>query len=176
MYGVNQYVFKYEREIGRPWETTKVAMKYSYAFFHAANIRTPTLFMGGDQDFNVPLIGGEQMYQALRSLNVPTQLVVYPGEHHGLSRTSFIRDRYQRYLAWYDHYLTPTSKDTDESFMQWVRSSFIRVWGWPLVLAVLSLFGLLSALLGQGGVWWVLSWIALVVPLGVIVWCLTRDA
>jgi dipeptidyl aminopeptidase/acylaminoacyl peptidase len=39
--------------------------------------------MGGDQDFNVPVAGEEQMYQALRSLNVPTELVVYPGQFHG---------------------------------------------------------------------------------------------
>ncbi len=37
----------------------------------------------------------------------------------------------------------------------------IRVWRWPVLMAGLSLFGLLSALLGQGGVWWILSWIAL---------------
>lgn len=44
----------------------------------------------------------------------------------------------------------------------------LRVWGWPLGLGASSTFGLLSALLGQGGVWWVLSWIALAVPLLVI--------
>jgi dipeptidyl aminopeptidase/acylaminoacyl peptidase len=63
--------------------------------------------MGGDKDFNVPLNGGEQMYQALRSLGVPTELVIYPGQFHGLTQVSFIRDRYQRYLDWYDKYLMP---------------------------------------------------------------------
>ena len=48
------------------------------------------------------------------------------------------------------------------------------VWRWPLVLAGLTLFGLLSALLGEGGLWWVLSWIALALPLLVIVFCVTR--
>ena len=43
-------------------------MKVSYPFFHADRIKTPTLFMGGEKDFNVPIVGGEQMYQALRSL------------------------------------------------------------------------------------------------------------
>ena len=50
------------------------------------------------------------------------------------------------------------------------------VWRWPLVLAGLTLFGLLSALLGEGGVWWVLSWIALAVPLLAIVYCCVRAA
>jgi dipeptidyl aminopeptidase/acylaminoacyl peptidase len=45
------------------------------------------------------------MYQALRSLNVPTQLVVYPNQHHGLSLPSFNYDRLERYVNWYDKYL-----------------------------------------------------------------------
>jgi hypothetical protein len=49
------------------------------------------------------------------------------------------------------------------------------VWRWPLVLAGLMLFGLLSALLGEGGLWWVLSWIALATPLVVAVVCLARS-
>jgi hypothetical protein len=48
------------------------------------------------------------------------------------------------------------------------------VWRWPLVLAGLTLFGLLSALLGEGGVWWVLSWATLAVPLLTIVCCGVR--
>jgi dipeptidyl aminopeptidase/acylaminoacyl peptidase len=53
----------------------------------------------------VPVTGGQQMYQALRSLNVPTELIVYPGQFHGFTRPSFIRDRYQRNLDWYGKYL-----------------------------------------------------------------------
>lgn len=45
------------------------------------------------------------------------------------------------------------------------RSMLLDQWGWPLGLALLTLSGLLSALLGQGGIWWALSWIALVLPL-----------
>jgi dipeptidyl aminopeptidase/acylaminoacyl peptidase len=37
----------------------------------------------------------------------PTELVVYPGEFHGFTRPSFIRDRYERWLAWWDKYLKP---------------------------------------------------------------------
>ena len=39
---------------------------------------TPTLLMGGDQDWNVPIINSEQLYLALKRLGVPTELVVYP--------------------------------------------------------------------------------------------------
>jgi dipeptidyl aminopeptidase/acylaminoacyl peptidase len=101
MYGIDQYAFQYDNEVGPPWRNPQAWMKLSYAFFKADHIRTPTLFMGGDRDFNVPVVGGEQMYQALQALGAPTELVIYPGEFHGFRRPSFIRDRYERYLAWY---------------------------------------------------------------------------
>jgi dipeptidyl aminopeptidase/acylaminoacyl peptidase len=104
-YGVDQYVLQYENELGPPWKNPEVYLKLGYPLLHADRIKTPTLFMGGDQDFNVPVTGGQQMYQALRSLNVPTELIVYPGQFHGFTRPSFIRDRYQRNLDWYDKYL-----------------------------------------------------------------------
>jgi len=54
---------------------------------------------------NVPCLGSEQMYQALRSLGVPTELVLYPGENHAMTVPSYLRDRVQRALVWYDRYL-----------------------------------------------------------------------
>ncbi len=105
MYGSDQYAMQYNNEMGAPWTNTEAWMKVSYAFFHADRIKTPTLFLGGEKDFNVPIAGGEQMYQALRTLGIPTQLVVYPGEFHLLERPSFIRDRQQRWLAWFGKYM-----------------------------------------------------------------------
>ena len=104
-YGVDQYVLQYDNELGPPWKNPDIYLKLAYPLLHADRIKTPTLFMGGDQDFNVPVTGGQQMYQALRSLNVPTELIVYPGQFHGFTRPSFIRDRYQRNLDWYGKYL-----------------------------------------------------------------------
>ena len=88
LYGVDQYINQYDNEIGPPWKTPAVWTKISYPFLHADRIRTPTLFMGGEKDSNVPIVGGEQMYQALKSLNVDTQLVIYPGQYHGISTPS----------------------------------------------------------------------------------------
>ncbi|MCX6549608.1 MAG: S9 family peptidase [Acidobacteria bacterium] len=105
MYGSDQYIMQYEMEIGVPWKAREQWLKISYPFFQADRIKTPTLFMGGQRDFNVPIIGGEQMYQALKSLGVDTQLVIYPGQFHGLTTPSYQRDRLERYLAWYDKYL-----------------------------------------------------------------------
>jgi dipeptidyl aminopeptidase/acylaminoacyl peptidase len=106
LYGVDQYIMQYDEEIGAPWKVgLEPWIRISYAFLHADQITTPTLFLGGEKDFNVPLVGGEQMYQALRSLNVPTQLVIYPGQNHGIARPSYQKDRMERYLAWYAKYL-----------------------------------------------------------------------
>jgi dipeptidyl aminopeptidase/acylaminoacyl peptidase len=106
-YGTDQYIIQYDNEIGPPWDPKawETYQKISYPFLHADRIRTPTLFLGGERDFNVPIQGGQQMYQALRSLGVETELVIYPDSFHGITRPSYVRDRYERYLAWYDKYI-----------------------------------------------------------------------
>ncbi len=106
-YGTDQYVREYEVELGVPWKAADTWIKLSFPFLHADRITTPTLFLCGDKDFNVPLLNSEQMYQALRSLGVETQLVIYPGQHHGINKPSYRRDRLERYLAWYDKHLKP---------------------------------------------------------------------
>ncbi len=106
LYGVDQYIMQYDEEIGAPWKVgLDPWIRISYPFLHADQITTPTLFLGGEKDFNVPLVGGEMMYQALRSLGVPTELVVYPGQFHGITRPTYQKDRMERYLAWYAKYL-----------------------------------------------------------------------
>jgi len=51
------------------------------------------------------VLGGEQMYQALKRLGRTTELVVYPGEYHEFKTPSHIKDRLERYLAWYARYV-----------------------------------------------------------------------
>ena len=119
-YGTDQYIIQYDYEIGPPWnpKAWETYQKISYPFLHADRIKTPTLFLGGERDFNVPVQGGQQMYQALRSLGIDTQLVIYPNEFHGITRPSYVRDRYERYLAWYDKYVKKgggPSKNTTEA-------------------------------------------------------------
>lgn len=104
-YGTDQYVREYEAELGRPWGHLEAWIHVSFPFLHADRIVTPTLFMCGDLDFNVPLLNSEQMYEALRSLGVETQLIIYPGEDHSIGRPSFVRDRLSRYLSWFGAHL-----------------------------------------------------------------------
>jgi dipeptidyl aminopeptidase/acylaminoacyl peptidase len=105
MYGIDQYTNQYENELGAPWKNPEKWMKLSYPFLKADRIKTPTLFMASEKDFNVPVAGSEQMYQALRSLGVPTQLIIYPGQFHGITTPSYQKDRAERYLQWFDKYL-----------------------------------------------------------------------
>jgi len=67
-YGTDLYVRQYELEFGKPWEGLDGYLAASYPFFHADRIHTPTLFLCGEKDFNVPLVNSEQMYQVFSAL------------------------------------------------------------------------------------------------------------
>lgn len=107
LYGVDQYILQLDNELGQPWKDKNYEkyLKLSYPFLHADKIKTPTMFMTGEKDFNVPAIGSEQMYQALRSIGIPTELIVYPGQFHGITVPAFQKDRLERYIQWFDKYL-----------------------------------------------------------------------
>jgi dipeptidyl aminopeptidase/acylaminoacyl peptidase len=105
LYGVDQYISQYNNEIGTPWTSIDRYLKISYPLLKANRIKTPTLFMSGEKDFNVPTAGSEQMYQALRTLGIPTELIVYPGQFHGITVPSYQKDRFDRWLDWFRKYL-----------------------------------------------------------------------
>jgi dipeptidyl aminopeptidase/acylaminoacyl peptidase len=103
-YGVDQYVLDWEAEVGKPWENPQRYIELS-PYFKLANVKTPTLVICGQEDWNVPVVNSEQLYLSLRRLGVETMLLVYPEQPHGFWRPSYNKDRYMRYLAWYDHFL-----------------------------------------------------------------------
>jgi dipeptidyl aminopeptidase/acylaminoacyl peptidase len=110
-YGNDHYQREWEAELGLPWQNPQTWMRIS-PFFQLDKIVTPTLVLGGDQDMNVPIIGGQQLYQGLKRLGRDTELIVYPGETHSIRRPSFQKDRYERYIAWYSKYLMASSTVT----------------------------------------------------------------
>jgi dipeptidyl aminopeptidase/acylaminoacyl peptidase len=112
-YGHDHYQRQWEGELGLPWETPEVWDRIS-PFTYVENIVTPTLIMGGEDDWNVPILNSEQLYQALRRLGRETQLVVYPGQSHGLRVPSYQKDRLERYLAWYAKYVKQSARTTTE--------------------------------------------------------------
>ncbi len=103
-YGHDMYQLWYEMEFGLPWENTELWEELS-PMNNITNVTTPTLFIGGKQDFNCPILHSEMMYQSLKRLGIPTQLVVYPDEHHGIRYPAFQKDRYERYLNWFNKYV-----------------------------------------------------------------------
>ncbi len=105
-YGHDHYQNLWEIELGLPWTHQRAWDRIS-PFWSVAKITTPTLWMGGDKDWNVPIMNSEQMYQAMRRLGRTTQLVVYPGQSHGISKPTYQKDRWQRYLEWYGRFLKP---------------------------------------------------------------------
>lgn len=104
LYGHDQYILDYDTELGQPWANRAVWDRVSF-FYKVDKITTPTLFMGGEIDWNVPIVGGEEMYEALKSLGRETELIAYPGEYHGFRTPSHIKDRLERNLSWYAHYV-----------------------------------------------------------------------
>ncbi len=104
-YGTDQYISQYEPELGKPWENIQKWLDVSYPFFKVKEIKTPTLFMASQADFNVPVVGAEQMYQAFKSVGIPTQLIIYPNQNHGIRVPSYLVHRYNSHLDWFKKYL-----------------------------------------------------------------------
>jgi dipeptidyl aminopeptidase/acylaminoacyl peptidase len=68
--------------------------------------KTPTLVLHGDRDSEVPTPQGYEFWHALKALNVPTELVIYPDEGHAILKPEHQRDIQERLVAWFDRYLT----------------------------------------------------------------------
>jgi dipeptidyl aminopeptidase/acylaminoacyl peptidase len=104
LYGHDQYQHWYEMEFGLPWENRELWDRLS-SYNRVQHITTPTLWMGGDDDWNVPILTSEIMYQSMRRMGRDTLLVVYPGEDHSIDRPSYVRHKYEQWLAWFDRHL-----------------------------------------------------------------------
>jgi dipeptidyl aminopeptidase/acylaminoacyl peptidase len=103
-YGHDQYQRWWEYELGLPWENREIWEELS-PFNAVDKVVTPTLIVGGEKDWNVPIINSEQLFLALKRLGQTAELVVYPGEYHGIGKPTYIRDLYQRYLDWYGRHV-----------------------------------------------------------------------
>ena len=74
---------------------------------HAANVKTPTLFVHGEADMRVPIEQAEQMYRALRKQKVAAKFIRYPGNYHGGWPPWDMVHRYYNEALWFDKYLAP---------------------------------------------------------------------
>ena len=107
-YGHDQYQRWWEEELGLPWlEENREKWDRISPFFKLGNVKTPTLIVGGEHDWNVPILNSEQLFIALKRQGVDTELVVYPEEGHSLSVPSYEKDLYERYFKWFKKYVNP---------------------------------------------------------------------
>jgi dipeptidyl aminopeptidase/acylaminoacyl peptidase len=76
------------------------------AIRYANRVKTPTLFVHGENDNDVPIAEAEQFYIALKDVGVETVMVRYPREGHGLRETGHVVDMINRSIDWYERHFT----------------------------------------------------------------------
>lgn len=104
-YGTSLYTDLIEAEFNMmPWDNYPLLWQWS-PLAHVEHATTPTLFIHGVADHDVPITQAEEMYTALRKLGVDATLIRYPGEGHGFRRPVFIMDSNKRLFGWFDKYL-----------------------------------------------------------------------
>jgi len=103
-YGTEQHPSYDEWFWSVPYEKPEGFLNHS-PFLFLRNAKTPTLILQGDADTVDPLGQSRELYRGLKRYGVPTELVVYPREPHGLREEKHLIDRLNRIIAWYDKYL-----------------------------------------------------------------------
>ena len=71
------------------------------------SLNTPTLILHGEQDQDVPVEQAYLFFRALKDKGVPTELVVYPREAHGVTERAHMLDMSLRVVSWLGQYLQP---------------------------------------------------------------------
>jgi dipeptidyl aminopeptidase/acylaminoacyl peptidase len=102
-YGHDIYQQWYNWELGVPWDNREKYDRLS-PLLDAGKVTTPTLFLGGREDWNVPILNAELFYQSLKVQGIDSQLVVYPDSHHGGWDERFDKDYLERVVAWFNRY------------------------------------------------------------------------
>jgi dienelactone hydrolase len=77
----------------------------SSAINYMRNVKTPTFAYVGENDIECPAPQTQEFWHAMKAMNVPTSIMIYPGEGHGLRDPEHLADAMQRTLAWFDQYL-----------------------------------------------------------------------
>ena len=109
MYGSSDYNWSFQYELGNkaPWENMENYWRQS-PMKYIGNVKTPTLIIHSEQDMRCAIEQGEQIFVALKKLGVDTEMVSFPEEPHGLSRSGRTDKRIERLkhiVRWFDRYL-----------------------------------------------------------------------
>ncbi len=102
--GIDQWMIPF---FGRSmYEDPSIYTKLS-PITYISKARTPTFLYVGERDIEVPPTQSVEYWHALKALRVPTSLVIYPEEGHGIRNPDHIADLQARTIAWFDRYLKP---------------------------------------------------------------------
>ena len=93
---------------GTPWEKAAPIDKYwnDSPLKYVANVKTPTIFLVGEQDPRVPPPQSVEMYQALKHNGVPTHLYMAPREPHGWGELRHQLFKINVELEWFEKHVT----------------------------------------------------------------------
>jgi len=92
-----------------PWVNAD-EYRESSPLYHLDKVKTPILIHVGENDERVPAEHARTLYRALHHyLNVPTELIVYPDEGHGLTKYKHRKAKMEWDLKWFERYLGPTA-------------------------------------------------------------------
>ncbi|PSR24052.1 MAG: S9 family peptidase [Sulfobacillus acidophilus] len=92
----------------RPWWDDPAPYWEQSPLKYASAIHTPLLIEHQEHDFRLPIEQGEQLYAALKYLGRPVEMIMYPNESHGMSRTGKPWHRVYRLrsiIRWFNRYL-----------------------------------------------------------------------
>jgi dipeptidyl aminopeptidase/acylaminoacyl peptidase len=96
-----------------PWQDNVAATLWERSpLAHVARAKTPTMFIHGELDQDVPIQEAEQMYIALQQVGVETVLVRYPREGHGVREPAHVVDAMTRSVAWHGRFLQPNRSES----------------------------------------------------------------
>jgi dipeptidyl aminopeptidase/acylaminoacyl peptidase len=97
---------------GRPWEPrAREIMVRQSAYLNSEGAQAATLFVHGEVDYRVPLSGAIQLYTSLKKQRVPTKLIIYEGQAHGIRGHWNNVHRAMHELDWWERYLKPYTAD-----------------------------------------------------------------
>jgi dipeptidyl aminopeptidase/acylaminoacyl peptidase len=92
---------------GNPWDNPDMYLKHS-PITYVENVDTPLLMIHSENDHRCPIEQAEQFFTALKWLKKEVQLVIFPNEHHGLSRQGKPEhrvERLDRIMEWFDEWI-----------------------------------------------------------------------
>ena len=100
--GIDAWMIPY---FGKSAYDDPAAYAASSAINYIHNVKTPTFAYVGELDIECPAPQTQEFWHAMKAMNVPTSVMIYPGEGHGLRDPKHLADAEQRTMAWFDKYL-----------------------------------------------------------------------